>query len=343
MLKFPPNAAWNRKPESILNSYYRRLKSSKVFEFNPEEHVIVGETKDHHIYKCPFCIEVRGKADEDGKLYWNYQKLISYCFKCESVGVLKSDKPHHLLKLEMALNGLINELADNTDLIRAEINSLKEIKYSVVFTELDQRGRDYLNARNPIYTELADVFKFGVSNPIGLAVPVVIDNKIVSYILRYYNPTGKMKYYLPEGSKLIYSPTQEIYPGAKHSEVTLVEGSFDAIAATIDGFPTPLALFGKTITPLQIYLIRRLAPDRINIYMDETELSIKLKKKLVDHFPTVSQFRIIRSDNGFDAEEKLNWKLSRGDPDYLNKILENINKIRSTYEHRTNNTAIPTQ
>lgn len=45
----------------------------------------VGRSGSEEIYYCPYCIEIRGKPDDEGKLYFNRKKGIGFCQKCEVV------------------------------------------------------------------------------------------------------------------------------------------------------------------------------------------------------------------------------------------------------------------
>lgn len=332
MLKFPQ---LTNKPSSLINPYYNH-RSGRVHEFDPKAHEIVGETQDHYMYNCPFCLATRGREDHDGKFYWNYKKQIGYCFKCESIGILKTDVPYQQVLFENSINNLIESLSDNEEIVKSELNSLQEFDFAKLVTPLDSAGLDYISNRCILYPEMYKIFNMMSYSDKGMIVPIIINSKVYSYCLRFYNPTGKMKYYLPKVHKLLYSPMQ-IFNKCEHTnEITLVEGTFDAIACTIDGFKNPIALFGKSITPLQLYLLRKLSPDKINIYMDSTDLSLKVMNKLKGFLPTVSKYRVINSD-GSDSEEKLNYKLVNYSEDYLERILTNLNELKKYYESERNN------
>jgi hypothetical protein len=314
-----------KQPTSMLVN--TSTLSKKVFEFDPAEHEVHGHSKNHEHYICPLCKEEHGDDYAKVKLYWNYEKLIGFCFICEHVAILKTDRPRYEVALTVILNRLLSDLSHNPEIMERELRSFSEINYSGIAKAPTDVAVEYLAHRVPIYPDLLDVFRFGEVPKTGVTVPVFINGKIVSYILRFYKPPGKMKYYLPENSKVLYSPTGDLWIGKHVEEITLVEGPFDAIAAAIDGFPNPMAVFGKTITPFQTYLLRSMAPDKINFYLDETELSQKMRMEVRGQLPTVSSTRVIRSP-GDDPEERLLWKLMNYGDDYLQKLSENIQRLK---------------
>lgn len=309
------------KPKSYS---IRSQLSYRVREFDPNDHIIVNETPTHNQYDCPFCIDVRGEPDDEGKLYWDRDKLVSYCFRCETVGILKSDKPISEVMLELALTRLRDKLSIQVpDKIK-----LTSLPYEKMFDTLDEEGRSYIESRCPLYSDIIDKLQFRSSPKYGVSLPVIIDDITVAYIIRVFpeHVKDKRKYLLATGVKYLYSPNNIINSRTRYCEVTLVEGTFDAIGALLDGYPNPIACFGKTITPLQIHVLRKLCPTKINIYLDETSLSFKLMHKIRRSFPTCSDIQIINSN--YDPEEKLNFKIKRAKTDEDFKgILSNYNYI----------------
>ena len=49
--------------------------------------LLVGHVsnRNEEVYKCPYCVTVRGKPDNDGKFYFNSVKLIGQCKKCDTI------------------------------------------------------------------------------------------------------------------------------------------------------------------------------------------------------------------------------------------------------------------
>lgn len=276
--------------------------SYKVREFDPFKHEVQGRTSSHDIFLCPHCLDVRGKEDAQGKLYWDRTKYIGYCFLCLTVVILKSNRPHSEVKLELALKSLLS----NLPIQYLEDHKLSNIPFEKLFDPLDQEGINYLINRVPIYADIADKLQFRINPGVGIAVPIIINDVVVSYCLRFYNPENQMKYYISPGTKYLYSPnnvfSNKVKPD-KFIEITLVEGIFDAIAALLDGYSNAICLFGKTITPFQLNLIRKLVPGKVNIYLDEAKLSWELLKKIKGNLPTVNSFEVIPTN--MDPEERL--------------------------------------
>lgn len=279
--------------------------SHRVRLFDPHKYEIVHSNNTHDQYDCPYCLSVRGHADDDGRFYWDRSKLIGWCHKCETVGILKSDKDVNKFRLELAINS-IRKLLDSTYLVPNF--TFSEIPYHETFDELDNQAIEYLDSRVPFYSMLKDYFEFRCLDT-GVTVPIYFQGKIVSYNLRFYSPKGKMKYFIPNGAKFLYSPTR-VFDGKLHQEITLVEGVFDAIGALLDNKPNPVAVFGVHLTDLQKYMIRSCMPSKINIYLDDWELSRKLLDKVRGNFPTCSRVEVIPSW-GDDPEEIFKKRVGR--------------------------------
>lgn len=306
-----------------------RELSYKVREFDSSMAEYVSSSKTHDRFKCPYCLEVRGKEDNDGKFYWSKEKLIGYCFKCETVGILKTDKERESVLFEVKLKGLIKSVRENTSI---DTSLLSNYNYSELDI-LNQEALDYLDSRLPIYKDFIDFFNFRCVEGVGLTVPIYFEDRIISYNLRFYKPTGKMKYYIPDGNKFLYNPNNSLSKDKAFGEYTIVEGTFDAIGALLLGYKNPIAIFGKSMTEFQSSLLRRYSPSKINIFLDETELSKKLKRNIKDYFPTVEEYNIIPAK--IDPEERL-IKLLRGKKDkdledlidnMINSIGENIDRV----------------
>lgn len=213
-------------PRSYSKYSIDRL-SSKFRFFNPSEHEVFGDTTTHIRYNCPYCFEERGKDDDDGKFYWDKTKLVGYCFKCHTSGILKMDRNIE----EVRLDNAIRHIESMTEKTSSNLtNSLPTIDYYKMFDELDTKSIDFLNSRLPFYSYIAPSFHMMTAKDIGIVVPIYYFGKVVSYNLRYFHPTSHMKYYIPEGVKYLYSPNNVFQDKYIGSEVTLVEGLFDTVA-----------------------------------------------------------------------------------------------------------------
>lgn len=309
--------AFSISPESYKKGF---KESFKVRLFDPTKYEIFDETNTHIRYNCPFCEEVRGKADNDGKMYLDKIEGISYCFKCTTVGVLNSDKDMSEIELDRAIAKLSKFKKEETDPY-----IFSEIQYNKMYDDLDEEGSEYLDSRTPFYTSFADKLRFRVSKKMGILVPIRYWGKDISYNLRFYKPKDKMKYYIPNGVKYLYSPNNVFSKSGQFQEITLVEGYFDAIGALLDGFKNPIALFGLSITPLQIEMLRSISPTKINIYLDEAKLSWNLYWKLKNQFPTCEKISIVPTN--YDPEERFIFNFRRCSREDLPEFIEKIREI----------------
>lgn len=310
-----------KKPQSMKKGF---KITDRVKPFDPTKFPIFAKNKTHIQYNCPWCVSKGHREHNDGKFYWSKSKMIGYCFRCETVGVLDDGRDYDEVQLEWMIKNLMKE----EDSVSIQEMNLPSIQYDKMFDELNQEGIDYLDSRVPFYSLFSDVLEFRVSPTVGIAVPIYFKNKIISYNLRFYNPTNGRKYYIPEGTKFLYSPTRIFDSGRGMQEITLVEGYFDALGALVDGKPNPVAIFGKSITDFQLSMLRVACPSKINIYLDEAKLSWKVYYDLIGKLPTVSEINIIPTLK-YDPEERFKIKLQRSSESELKSILENVQAIHS--------------
>lgn len=309
----------NQKPVSVKKGF---KITDRVKPFDPLKHPVFAENKTHIQFNCPWCVEKGHREHNDGKFYWSKKKQIGFCFRCNTVGVLDDGRDYS----EIQLDWMIKNLMKDEESISIEDMNLPAIQYDKMFDELDEEGIEYLDARVPFYSMFSDVLEFRVSPKVGVAVPIYYKNKIISYNLRFYNPTNGRKYYIPEGMKFLYSPTRVFDSGKSLQEITLVEGYFDALGALVDGKPNPIAIFGKTLTDFQISMLRTACPVKINIYLDEAKLSWKLYWELKGKLPTVSKIEIIPTLK-YDPEERFQVRLQRAKGEELEKLLTDVQSI----------------
>jgi len=92
-----------------------------------------------------------------------------------------------------------------------------------------------------------------------------------------------------------------------HSIIILCEGVFDAIAC-MDIYPncTIAAALGCTVTPYQVWMLRRLMPSQIIVYMDESRLSLGVIEQLKEYpIADYCQFNYVAVNGEEDPEEYL--------------------------------------
>lgn len=316
----------NQKPVSMKKGF---KVTDRVKPFDPSKYPKFAENKTHVQYNCPWCVEKGHREHNDGKFYWSKKKQIGFCFRCNTVGVLDDGRDYEDVQLDWAINSLL----EDTDKISISNINLPAIQYDKMFEELDEEGKSYLDERVPFYSMFSDVLEFRVSPKVGVAVPIYFKNKIISYNLRYYSPMNGRKYYIPEGVKYLYSPTRIFDHENKLQEITLVEGYFDALGALVDGKPNPVAIFGKTITDLQLSMLRTACPVKINIYLDEAKLSWSLYHRLKNSLPTVSEIQVIPTLK-YDPEERFQIKLKKASSSDLESILSDVCMIHENLVSR---------
>lgn len=307
---------------SQLDSEVVQHVAGRVFMFN--DATVEGEPNRKGEVRCfcPAC-EALGEPNSKATFYWNVEVLEGFCHRCHAKFVLLSDRPRDQVELELSIRGFLKR-ADLTATMPS-LRRVSSIDYFKIFGEVTEKGKAYLAGRNPVIAPIMKYLAIREIKGVGLTVPLTYKGKIVGYNMRFFEPKGKMKYYIPEGDKLLYSPNQVFNEVNFVEEVTLVEGYFDAIGALLDGFPNPISIQGNHLTDSQIVMLRSIMPAKINIYMDKTELGNVLRKQLWSRIPTMEKCWVIKSD-GDDPEERFLWKMANYDTDHLKKILAVVKK-----------------
>src|SRR5258706_13560430 len=100
-------------------------------------------------YNCPLCEEKRGKADTDGKFFFNVVKQKGYCFKCHSSiypeGTERGDRPDRdEIEWKKSIDALLRHYHDS---IFDEVEFPVEVPFD--FLPLTQDLLLYLKTRNP--------------------------------------------------------------------------------------------------------------------------------------------------------------------------------------------------
>lgn len=285
------------------------------------EHSPINSTpilnKDGHgenNYHCPFCAEKRAKhgkeATEDtaGKLYINTYKNVGYCFRCNTVVLVGFTVDNAIENLVKTLEFAFKENEE------VEFETLT-LNYPLACDNKD--AMSWIQARNPVLTP--DIIRMldarwyervirkkseitGEFEPVnrrGILFPIRIKNEIKSFQIRFLTDVHAERFYTLNGAKLCWS----LFPNqTKMSEISICEGVFSAIAAGLMQFKQPLALLGKTITPLQINQLRDLLPIKVNLLCDTPEINWKLFHEVRKKLPTVEEIKVVKLGNN-DPEE----------------------------------------
>lgn len=260
----------------------------------------VSRTGNEVRYHCPFCSDKRGRADKDGKLYFNIVKQKGYCFLCHSSiypegsedGRLDKDELAWKLTVERMLRFYPDTLFDNLEFPH-------EVSFD--FPDLTPALLNYLKERNPFLIPLKDCLGLQAwrGRDTGVVIPFIYHGKICKFQSRFVTrgdvplaKDDKMKYYTSPGPKPLYSPFHIFgnFKGVGHAEeLTICEGVFDAIALAIMGFPNPVAILGDRLTPLHIWDIRHLSPiiSKIYLCLDDMGRNILIEKVVRKFIPCV--------------------------------------------------------
>lgn len=272
----------------------------------------VEQASDGHYYiVCPICKERHELGTEGYYQESNYNKRklgimpnrqVGHCFRCGSVFLNSSDEivvsiPHLTL-----FNGITAE-----DLKPIKLSHMSDHLNKV--KELDILERDYLLDRNP----RMDIEKLGIKSfnfwddrP-NVFIPFNFLGEIFYYQLRFIDNEDP-KYFMPSiQKKLPYIP--EVRDTKK---IVIVEGVFDAIAClTLYPDRTPIAILGSDITKYHINILRKyFSFDDILIHMDETHISEKIAKRIINTPIAfyINDINVVQSD-GMDPEELLRDQL----------------------------------
>lgn len=253
--------------------------------------------RTEYAIKCPFCSE---EGYEKEKLYIHSDLQKGYCFKCTRTFVnVNSD-----IRYDIKIPSMITNSNEQFSLVKlSDPNWSLDLFYDE-FDDYDEIGYNYLvNKRHkymdPLYKVLG--IKFHDHNPV---IPFYYNGDLIYYQVRFIRP-GRIKYFMPPIS---HKPPYIIEHGDNKS-IIICEGVFDAISLLIQApSSTPFAVLGSSISDYQLEFLRSYCPSNIRIYMDETDISMKILRKVrsvIDYCP----ISIIKS-NGEDPEEKLKYLIN---------------------------------
>jgi hypothetical protein len=150
-----------------------------------------------------------------------------------------------------------------------------------------------------------ELLNFRCYNDKEIIIPFQYFGKPIYYQINYINP-NPLKYLNPPIKR---KPIYVLRQGSPF--LVLCEGIYDAVAL-LELYPTctPVALLGCDVTDYHIWMIRKLCPSQILIYMDETRLSMGIYHKLMKSpLSAYCQIGVVQSD-GSDPDEYL-IKLSK--------------------------------
>lgn len=276
--------------DELLMDYFQIDSMTKVAEK-------VNDNGEYTI-QCPFC-KAEGYVKE--KLYIKDDLTVGHCFKCHRAFINVTDTIEYNIKVPKFMN------FRSFDLIKLDNENWTLDMYYNEFDEEDKKGEKYLASRHKYLPALAKVLGFKYYNH-NVIMPFFFHGDLIYYQMRFTNKNPIRYFFPPISAKPIYSSLEAI---TNSNDVLIVEGIPDAIAALLmypDKFP--IAILGSSVSDYQIDMIRTYNPKSITVYMDDTELSIGVIRKLQTVINNV-EYHLWKS-NGEDPEEKLKRKIKSG-------------------------------
>lgn len=278
-----------------------KVDMDALIESQPDHRV----TEKHYVLTCPACSEEKARKGESHyskkKLYITKDKKVGYCQRCHCVYIryFEADVDNIIL-----LGGI-----PRFDTYQTTFDSLATIP------SIFNGGMDYFKNAKPLSPELVeflrgrrsysviknlDLLNFRCYNNEEILIPFHFMDDDIYYQINYVHPKA-LKYFNPPIKR---KPIYVLRPG--YSTLVLCEGIYDAIAV-LELYPntTAVALLGCDVTDYHIWMIRRLCPAQILIYMDETKLSMAIYYELMrSPLGSYCKMFVVESD-GTDPEEQL--------------------------------------
>lgn len=277
----------------------------------------VNETHTHLIFCCPICESKRGKPDRDGKFYYSKTKNVGICFKCNtSFFPVIDEKERDTYDLKLAISGFL-------DRNRAYNQKFTEVGFK--FDDLEVDILKYLKSRNPLLPQIHHLLGlkgwYGSNN--GVVTPFIYDGKVCQYQVRFITSEKSKRYYTSPGEKHLYSPNHvfEDFKLKFSNTITLCEGTFDAIALMIMGYPNPIGILGSSLSEFQIACLRMISPETAFIAMDSFDISRAVQRQLRG-LPSLYD-TLIKTFDAKDPEEQLLYDI-KTDKTKLSTYVNNI-------------------
>jgi hypothetical protein len=285
--------------EDLLKEYYHEDNMTSI-----QEHL--EPNGKNWVIHCPWCKEAGHRKH---KLYIDSDCSRGFCFVCGRIYINIDDEVKFTTNLESEMSKVLSDFK----LVELSDDGMWNLaKYYTEFDDYSEKGVNYLKSRNPFLGSLWETLGIKFFND-NIVLPFKDpDGNLVYYQLRFTD-AGKdgIRYFFPPiKSKPPYIiQSQESDP----EKLIIVEGVFDAIAAFIQcgGKYTIVAVLGSKISDYQLEYIRNwYMPKKILVWMDETELSKGICKRLKSVF-NYSVVGVIKSE-GPDPEEILMQKMRTG-------------------------------
>lgn len=268
--------------------------------------------QEQYICNCPFCKE-EGHTKKKLHILPNTSGhedfSTGYCFVCGRTFIHVTDE----IKTDFRVpNFLTSTEPFKVQMPTDQIWTLE--KFEDEFDFYSEEGVKYLIGRNPMLKDLWKPlgFKFYEDH---VAMPFRDpDGNLIYYQIRFIdaNKDFGIRFHFPITTA---KPPYILHgPNADPSKLLVCEGIFDCVAAWIQcgGNYVCVALMGSKVSDYQLAFVRNwYMPKKIVFWMDETELSMKVRDRFKTVFP-YSVMSVVRSDQGYDPEEILISKMKEG-------------------------------
>lgn len=263
-----------------------------------------ANSSGEYIIHCPFCKE---EGHTKHKLYIKDDLSVGHCFVCTRSFINVTDKidtsfqvSQNLLKFGWQKEGL--------SVVPLQDPNWTLDKYYNEFDSYSEEGIEYLIGRHKYLSQLWQPlgFKFWNGN---IVMPFKYKGDIFYYQIRFSKGNSNIRYFFPPiSAKPPYIIEHGENPGKK---IIICEGVFDAVSLLIQAPSyTPCAVLGSSISDYQIEFLREYVPEKILIYMDETDISKRIAEKIKRDLG-YADIQIIKS-NGEDPEEALKRRMLTG-------------------------------
>ena len=267
---------------------------------------VIDVSIDHKeaIYKCPYCINVKGTPDKSGHLYVNIKTRKFSCKRCGTEGRISNSNSNYSQEKDQSVEDIINMIKS----IGGDDSELTSTQYTIPLCKVTSMKSAYEYMRNRGFTDedidYYDVRVGGIFNKnlFGrIVVPNVVYDRVYTdmYVARTYIDSGK-RYMNPFGrnSSLAVFNLHRIPDNP--DRLIICEGTITAMAAGHDA----VALYGKhcSKTQLRKILAKNAKEIVVNLDPDAMSESDELCKSLYDLSPdTVIKQLVLPST--FDAAD----------------------------------------
>ena len=280
----------------------------------------VTEDGDEVRFNCPFCLGIRGKADNEAKLYYNSRKRKGHCWKCGTVVIGDQDWSLETAKSKLSCKRIPEKQSYN----------LSDWSYPVT---KNSQSFDYLTSRG-LSSSTIEYFQFRESDHFeGVIIPNPVKDKDQQPYLtdfcqvRYFHSPVFRYLGIPESKKPVYG-SNLVQP---NSEICICEGVFSSISAQVKLELPSVALYGKSLTSAQLEIIKKMNPTIINLILDGKELRdiIEIGRKLGSLFKTYAIFLPFGKDPEEDSDLETTFRSFRLEMNSIN--VSKLNDIRYKY------------